>query len=89
MENFQFIMENYKLQHLKIAGDIRKDYAKNEVLAELTAYLLMKSFDENVQYNFAYSNCWASKITDTFELDEFERAFKSITHYFQNAKFSK
>ena len=82
-------MENYKLQHLKIAGDIRKDYAKNEVLAELTAYLLMKSLDENVQYNFAYSNCWASKITDTFELDEFERAFKSITHYFQNAKFSK
>jgi len=46
----------------------------------------MKSFDENVQYNFAYSNCWASKITDSFELDEFERAFKSITHYFQNLK---
>lgn len=71
---------------LKIAGDIRKDYAKNEVLAELTAYLLMKSFDEKIQYNFAYSNCWASKITDSFELDEFERAFKSITHYFQNLR---
>ena len=38
---------------IKIAGDIRKDYAKNEVLAELTAYLLMKSFNENISYNFA------------------------------------
>lgn len=70
---------------LKIAGDIRKDYAKNEVLAELTAYLLMKSFDEKVQYNFAYSNCWSNRITDAFKLEEFERAFKSITHYFQKA----
>ncbi len=74
---------------LKIAGDIRKDYAKNEILAEITAYLLMKSFDENIQYNFAYSNIWASRITDTFELDEFERVFKSITHYIQKAEISK
>jgi len=71
---------------LKIAGDIHKDYAKNEILAEITAYLLMKSFDENIKYNFAYSNCWASKITDSFELSEFEKAFKSITLYFQNKK---
>lgn len=71
---------------LKIAGDIRKDYAKNEVLAELTAYLLMKSFDENVRYNFAYSNCWSNRIEDTFEIDEFEKAFKSITQYFQKDK---
>jgi len=69
---------------LKIAGDIRKDYAKNEVLAELTSYLLTKSFDENIAYNFAYSNCWSSRITDAFELDEFERVFKRITRYIHN-----
>ncbi len=74
------------ISKLEIAGDIRKDYAKNEVLAELTAYLLMKSFDENSNYNFAYSNCWSSRITDAFEIDEFERSFKIITQYFQNAE---
>lgn len=69
---------------LKIAGDISKDYARNEVLAEITAYLLTKSFDENIKYNFAYSNVWANRITDVFEIDEFERVFKSITQYFQS-----
>ena len=74
------------ISKLKIAGDIRKDYAKNEVLAEITAYLLMKSFDENINYNFAYSNVWSSRIIDAFEIDEFEKSFKTITQYFQNAK---
>ena len=69
---------------LKIAGDIHKDYPKNEVLAELTAYLLMHSFgDTDIDYNFAYSNCWSNKITNTFELDEFENDFKAITQYLQ------
>ncbi len=71
---------------LKIAGDIREDYAKNEILAELTAYLLMRSFDENIIYNFAYSNFWSSKITDTFEIEEFEEDFKTITHYLEQFK---
>lgn len=47
---------------------------------------MSKDFDENIAYNFAYSNCWASRITDIFGLEEFEEVFKSITHYFQNAK---
>ena len=68
---------------LKIAGDIREDYAKNEILSEVSTYLLMKMFDENIDYNFAYSNCWSYKITDTFELDEFETDFKTITQYLQ------
>jgi len=74
------------ISQLKIAGDISKDYAKNEVLAEITAYLLMKSFDENINYNFAYSNIWSSRITDAFEIEEFEKSFKTITQYFQNVK---
>lgn len=69
------------ISKLKIAGDIRKNYAKNEILAELSAYLLMKSFDENIDYNFAYSNCWSNRIIDSFELDEFEQAFKCLTQY--------
>ncbi len=72
---------------IKIAGNPFKEYAKNEVLAELTAYLLMKSFDESIEYNFAYSNCWSNRITDTFELDEFETDFKAITQYLE--KFTK
>ena len=64
---------------LKIAGDIKKDYAKNEVLAELTAYLLLKRFDETCTYNFAYSNVWANRITELFEVDEFIKCYKLIS----------
>jgi len=34
--------------HLKIAGNIHKDYAKNEVLGEITCYLLMKLFENEI-----------------------------------------
>ncbi len=68
---------------LKIAGDIREKYAKNEILAEVSAYLLMKTFDENINYNFAYNNCWSTKITDTFEIEEFEKDFTCIMHYLE------
>ncbi len=49
----------------------------------------MKKFDENISYNFAYSNCWSSKITDTFELNEFETDLKTITHYLQQFQVSQ
>jgi len=68
---------------LKITGDLEKDYAKNEVLAELTAYLLMRRFDENVEYNFAYSNVWSNRIRDNFEVSEFEKDFKAINNYLE------
>ncbi|MHA2180587.1 MAG: ArdC-like ssDNA-binding domain-containing protein [Promethearchaeota archaeon] len=66
---------------LDIAGHITRDYAKNEILAELTAYLLLKQFDETLTYNFAYSNVWANRITDIFEVDEFITSFKTISQY--------
>jgi hypothetical protein len=66
---------------LQIAGHIRKNYAKNEVLAELVCNLLLKKFDENLSFNFAYSNIWASRIQDIFDVEEFERSVKSITDY--------
>jgi len=83
---FHELGHHITISKLKIAGDISKDYAKNEVLAEITAYLLMKSFDENTNYNFAYSNIWSSRITDTFEIAEFELCFKTISQYFHNAE---
>ncbi len=76
------------IEVLRIAGDIRQDYGKNEVLAELFCYLLMKNFDENIKYNFAYSNCWAKRIKDTFEINEFEKDFKVITNYLENFKIN-
>ncbi len=75
------------IEILKIAGDIHKDYSKNEVIAELISYLLMILFDENTSYNFAYSNCWSNQITETFKLEEFITDFKAITHYLE--KFTK
>lgn len=43
----------------------------------------MKKSDENINYNFAYSNCWAERIKDTFEISEFEKDFKAITTYLE------
>ena len=74
---------------LKIAGNPFKDYAKNEVLAELSAYLLMNIFGENIDYNFAYSNCWSNRITDSFEIDEFETDFKAITQYLKHFRITR
>ena len=73
---------------MEISKHSKKNYAKNEILAELVSYLLMKSFDENINYNFAYSNCWASKITESFEIEEFEKAFKSIYEFLHSQKYN-
>lgn len=60
--------------------DVEK-YAKNEVLAEIIAYLIMIRFDENIDYNFKYSNVWSNRITDSFELEEFEQCFKKLSNF--------
>jgi len=69
---------------LKIAKDLKKDYAFNEVLAEMTAYFLMKSFDESIEYNFAYSNIWSERIEENFEVDEFIPLTTKILDYISN-----
>lgn len=66
-----------------LALDIRS-YPKNEVLAELSAYLMMIRFDEHINYNFKYSNIWSERITDSFELEEFEQYFKKLTVFLNN-----
>ncbi|MHA1455084.1 MAG: hypothetical protein ACTSR5_03725 [Promethearchaeota archaeon] len=69
---------------MKIAKDLKKDYAFNEVLAEMTAYFLMKSFDESIEYNFAYSNIWSERIEENFEVDEFIPLTTKILDYISN-----
>ncbi len=53
---------HYITMELNIAfGDWRfnlSSKAKNEILAELSCYLLTKCFDENLEYNFNYSMGW-------------------------------
>ncbi|MBY8985255.1 MAG: hypothetical protein KGD65_09325 [Candidatus Lokiarchaeota archaeon] len=49
----------------------------------MVAYLLLKRFDETIDYNFAYSNVWTSKITDLLEVDDFIFSFKSIAQYIE------
>jgi hypothetical protein len=64
--------------------DLDIPYAKNEVLAELGSYLIMIRFDEHINYNFKYSNIWSKRITDTFELEEFDQYFRKITKFLNN-----
>ena len=80
---FYEISHHYTISILRIGGHITKDYAKNEILAELGSFLLLKEFDENIDYNFAYSNIWANRITDIFELDEFINSFKAISKFLE------
>ncbi len=63
-----------------LALDINS-YAKNEVLAELSAYMIMIRFDECIDYNFKYSNIWSNRITDTFDIEEFEQYYKKLTAF--------
>jgi len=37
-------------------------HTKKSTYNKLYAYLLMNSFEEGIHYNFAYSNCWSSRI---------------------------
>jgi len=80
---FHEIGHHITICYLGLAGDIIKEYAKNEIMAEITCYLLFQKFDDHVEYNFAYSNVWANRITDVFEIEEFEHIFNSISQFIE------
>ena len=73
---------------LDIAGSEEDQADRNEMLAELTCYLLMKKFEEEqlykINYNFVYSYCWALKILDTFKFGEFEKIYTIIRDYIKS-----
>ncbi|MHA1150958.1 MAG: hypothetical protein ACTSR8_22280 [Promethearchaeota archaeon] len=58
---------------------------KNEIYAEITAYLLMKRFEKEgeykINYDFGYSNVWALNILDEFKFREFEKTYKILIDY--------
>ncbi len=58
---------------------------QNEILAEITAYLLMKKLEiegkYKINYDFGYSHCWALNILDEFKFREFEKLYKDIQEY--------
>ncbi|TXT53391.1 MAG: hypothetical protein BAJALOKI1v1_2460001 [Promethearchaeota archaeon] len=55
---------------------------KNEMLSEVACYLLMKKFEEGqkykINYDFGYSNVWATKILDSFKFTEFEKIYNQL-----------
>lgn len=61
---------------------------KDEVLAELVAYLLMRRHEEKggykIKYDFGYSNVWALNILEAFQFREFERAYNALVKYVKN-----
>jgi hypothetical protein len=73
-------------KELKTTGKDAK--TKNDILAEVAAYLLMKRFEGEykINYNFGYSNVWALKILDVFQFREFEKSYNSLVKYVKGLK---
>ncbi len=58
---------------------------KNEIVSEIGCYLLMKKFEEGqkykINYDFGYSNIWATEILDSFKFTEFEKVYNELVEY--------
>lgn len=61
---------------------------RNEMLAELACYLLMKTYETDpkfkINYDFGYSSCWALEILDVFKFGEFEKAYNTLMEYIKS-----
>jgi len=73
------------IANLQVSEDVGEGSVKEEILAEITCYLLMKKFEKaeefKINYDFGYSNCWALNILDEFKFREFEDIYKKISDY--------
>ncbi|MFX0139848.1 MAG: hypothetical protein ACFFDN_39775 [Candidatus Hodarchaeota archaeon] len=68
----------------KVIGSYEKKINfMHEFQAELFSYILTKKFDEDAEYNFNYSNIWANRILDCFELKEFEHSYKTLVNFIE------
>jgi len=76
------------IMKLQVSEDVEPDSVKEEILAEITCYLLMKKFEKaeeyKINYNFGYSNCWALNILDEFKFREFEDIYSKISYFVKN-----
>ena len=64
----------YKIRVPILKKVMKTSFVGTEITQEeekMTAIFLMKSFDESIDYNFAYSNIWSGKIKENFDVDEF------------------
>ena len=70
---------------LQVSEDVEEGSVKEEILAEITCYLLMKKFEKaeefKINYNFGYSNCWALNILNEFKFREFEDIYSNISYF--------
>ncbi|MFX0070191.1 MAG: hypothetical protein ACFFAO_03785 [Candidatus Hermodarchaeota archaeon] len=70
---------------LKLTEDLDEESTKNEMMAELTCYMLIKKLGAvnniNITYDFGYSNYWGYHILDEFKWSEFENSYKEILNY--------
>ncbi|MFX1257651.1 MAG: hypothetical protein ACFFAN_07325 [Promethearchaeota archaeon] len=82
---FHELGKHISLSELKLSEDLKENSTKNEILAEITCYLLMKKFEKvdeyKINYDFGYSNCWALDILDEFKFREFEGIYSKISDY--------
>ena len=70
---------------LDLGENVEEGSMKEEILAEITCYLLMKKFEEEseykINYNFGYSNSWTLNILDEFKFRKFENIYATISDY--------
>ena len=70
---------------LELGEDVEEGSMKEEILAEITCYILMKKFEEEseykINYNFGYSNSWNLNILDEFKFRKFENIYATISNY--------
>jgi hypothetical protein len=70
---------------LQLTEDLDERSTKNEMLAELTCYMLIKKLGAvnniNITYDFGYSNYWGYHILDEFKWSEFENSYKEILNH--------
>jgi len=82
---FHELGKHIVFSELNLGENVDEGSMKEEILAEITCYLLMKKFEEEseykINYNFGYSNVWALNILDEFKFREFEKIYATISDY--------
>ena len=64
---------------------IKGNYAKNEIIAELTSFLILKKFFNQNEFNFNYSNIWTSNLNE-FNINEFNKLLNKVLMIINNLK---
>lgn len=64
---------------IKEINDLTKkgNYAKNEIIAELTSFLILKKFYNQNDFNFNYSQVWTSNLNE-FDINEFNKLLNKV-----------